>query len=87
MGDRVRRGSQCPGLDRRQPGVGLVTDWLSWRVAEAVLAAIALATLLASRAAASAPGGRTAPRMRGVVGVASARRWIGAELIAYGRLG
>jgi predicted MFS family arabinose efflux permease len=66
------------------PLVGLVTDWLNWRVAEAVPGAIALAALLASRAAAPAPGGRTAPRMRTLATAVSARRWIGAELIAYG---
>ena len=66
------------------PVVGVVTDLLSWRVAEAVPGAIALAALLASRAAAPAPGGGDAPRMRALVGVVSARRWIGAELIAYG---
>ena len=66
------------------PVVGLVTDWLSWRVAQAVPGVIALAALLASRAAAPAPGGRTATRMRTLLGAASARRWLGAELIAYG---
>jgi len=66
------------------PLVGLVTDWLSWRLAEAVPGAIALAALLASRAAAPAPGGRIAPGMRTLLSAVSARRWIGAELIAYG---
>ena len=66
------------------PLVGLVTDWLSWRLAEAVPAAIALAALLASRAAAPVPGGRAAPPMRSLVAAVSARRWIGAELVAYG---
>jgi predicted MFS family arabinose efflux permease len=66
------------------PLVGLVTDWLSWRVAEAVPGAIALAALLASRAATPAPAGRAAPRMRTLLAAGSARRWIGAELIAYG---
>jgi predicted MFS family arabinose efflux permease len=66
------------------PIVGLVTGWLSWRVAQAVPGAIALAALVASRRAAPTPGGRAAPRMRTLVGVVSARRWIGAELIAYG---
>ncbi len=66
------------------PAVGVVTDWLSWRVAQAVPGAIALAALVASRAATPAPGVSTAPRMRTLFGVVSARRWIGAELIAYG---
>ena len=66
------------------PLVGLVTDWLSWRAAEAVPGAIALAALLTSRAAAPAPAGRAAPRIRTLLAAGSARRWIGAELIAYG---
>lgn len=66
------------------PIVGVVTDWLSWRVAEAVPAAIALAALLLAATAAPAAGSSTAPRLRSLFGVRSARRWIGAELIAYG---
>lgn len=66
------------------PVVGILTEWLSWRVAEAVPAVIALAALLTVRSAAPVPGGRVAPRLRGVLGEPSARRWIGAELIAYG---
>jgi len=66
------------------PLVGLVTDWLDWRLAEAVPGAIALGALVASRAAAPAPAGPAAPHMRTLVGAVSARRWIGAELIAYG---
>jgi predicted MFS family arabinose efflux permease len=66
------------------PLAGVLTDWFSWRAAEAVPAAIALAALVASRAAAPVPGGGTAPRMRSLIATVSARRWIGAELIAYG---
>jgi predicted MFS family arabinose efflux permease len=66
------------------PVVGLVTDWLSWRAAEAVPAAIALAALLVSHAAAPTPGGGSALQVRTLIRAASARRWIGAELIAYG---
>lgn len=66
------------------PVVGLATDWLSWRVAEAVPGAIALAALVASPLAAPTPRGRAAPGMRALLGAVSARRWIGAEMIAYG---
>ena len=66
------------------PIVGALTEWVSWRVAEAVPAAIAFAALLTVRRAAPVPEGAAAPRLRGVLADASARRWIGAELIAYG---
>lgn len=66
------------------PLVGLVSDWLGWRVAQAVPAAIALAALVASRATVAATGGRAAPGLRTLVAAESARRWLGAELIAYG---
>lgn len=66
------------------PVVGLVTDWLSWRAAQAVPAAIALAALLLAGTAMPAAGGSTAPRLRTLLSLRSARRWIGAELIAYG---
>jgi predicted MFS family arabinose efflux permease len=66
------------------PIVGALTEWLSWRAGQAVPAAIALATLLAAPAAAPLPGGTTAPRLRTLLAESSARRWIGAELIAYG---
>src|SRR5207247_2591085 len=66
------------------PVVGALTDRFSWRAAEAVPAALVVAALLAVRNAAPVPGGRAAPPLRGVLADASARRWIGAELIAYG---
>ncbi len=66
------------------PVVGVLTEWLSWRVAEAVPAAVAFAALVTARSAAPVPGGGAAPRLRGVLSDAAARRWIGAELIAYG---
>jgi MFS transporter, YNFM family, putative membrane transport protein len=66
------------------PAVGLVADRLSWRAAQAVPAGVALAALLAARTAASAPGRRAVPRVRIVFAHRSARRWIGAELLAYG---
>ena len=66
------------------PIVGVVTDWLSWRAAQAVPAAIAVAAFLTAPAASSAHAGPIAPRLRSLLAVRSARRWIGAELIAYG---
>jgi predicted MFS family arabinose efflux permease len=66
------------------PVVGLVSDRVSWRAAQAVPAAIALAAMVAASAAASAPSRPAAPRLRSVFSRRSARRWIGAELMAYG---
>jgi predicted MFS family arabinose efflux permease len=65
------------------PIVGAVTDWLSWRAAQVVPAAIALTALIAPRAATSTA---TAPpgQLRTLLAERSARRWIGAEMIAYG---
>jgi predicted MFS family arabinose efflux permease len=65
------------------PLVGVATDWAGWRAAQAAPAAIAVAALLASRAAAPAPGGGALPGLRTLVAVVSTRRWIGAELLAY----
>ena len=66
------------------PAVGGLTQWVSWRVAEVVPAAIALAALLTVRGAAPVPAAVAPPRLRGVLADDSARRWIGSELIAYG---
>lgn len=67
------------------PIVGLVTDWFSWRAAQAVPAAIALGALLfAGTAATAASGSTAAPRLRTLFSVRSARRWIGSEMLAYG---
>jgi predicted MFS family arabinose efflux permease len=66
------------------PIVGAVTDWLSWRAAQVVPGAIAVAAMLAARAAAPAPSAPGATQLRTLLGERSARRWIGAELIAYG---
>src|SRR5262245_3430148 len=65
------------------PIVGLVADGLSWRAAQAVPAAIALAALLAAPTAASVPGRPAVARLRTVLSHRAARRWIGAELMAY----
>jgi predicted MFS family arabinose efflux permease len=66
------------------PIVGAVTDWLSWRAAQVVPAAIALGAMLAAGAAASAASAPAAGQLRTLLAGGSARRWIGAELLAYG---
>ena len=66
------------------PVVGSVTEWLSWRVAEVVPAAIAVAALLPAPAAAFAPNQPAAPELSTLLRARSARRWLGAEVIAYG---
>jgi predicted MFS family arabinose efflux permease len=66
------------------PIVGVLTDSFSWRTAQVVPGAIALAALLTARAAASEPARTTVPPIRALLSKVSARRWIGAELIAYG---
>jgi predicted MFS family arabinose efflux permease len=66
------------------PLAGAVTGWLSWRVAEAIPAMIAMAALMMARAAALAPGAPAGGNLRDLLVEGSARRWIGAELIAYG---
>jgi predicted MFS family arabinose efflux permease len=65
------------------PAIGVVTDLADWRVAQAVPAAVAVATLLAARTAPRSPS-LAAPRLSEVLAVPSARRWVVAELIAYG---
>jgi MFS transporter, YNFM family, putative membrane transport protein len=66
------------------PIVGIVTDRLSWRAAEVVPAAIAVAALAAARTATSSSNRSSVPGLRALFKQRSARRWIGAELIAYG---
>ncbi len=66
------------------PLVGVVADRVSWRAAEAVPAAIALAAMVTAPGAASAPSGPAVPSLRTLFSQRSARRWIGAELAAYG---
>ncbi|MGF1473057.1 MAG: MFS transporter [Rubrobacteraceae bacterium] len=68
------------------PFAGLLTDTLSWRVAHAVPAVIALSALVSARVApgGSATGAPDVGRgLRGVFAEPSARRWIVAELIAF----
>jgi predicted MFS family arabinose efflux permease len=65
------------------PSVGALTEGVSWRAAQAVPAAIALAALFAARNAAPVPGAPTPPRVRTLLAEGTARRWIGVELTAY----
>jgi predicted MFS family arabinose efflux permease len=66
------------------PVVGIVTDWLSWRAAQAIPAAISLAALASAATAAPVAAASSALPLRTLLRERSARRWIGAELIAYG---
>ena len=66
------------------PSVGALTEGVSWRAAQAVPAAIALAALFAARRAAPVPRGPNPPRLRTLFAEGTARRWIGVELTAYG---
>jgi MFS transporter, YNFM family, putative membrane transport protein len=66
------------------PVVGSATEWLSWRAAELVPAAIAVAALLPAPGPALAPNRPVAPQLSTLLRERSARRWLGAEMIAYG---
>ena len=66
------------------PIVGALTEWLSWRAAEVVPAGIAVAALVATPAVRLAPKRAAAPRLAALLRERSARRWLGAEVIAYG---
>ena len=66
------------------PIAGVLTESLSWRAAQVVPAAVAVAALLATPAAGLAPDRRTAPQLAALLREQSARRWLGAEVIAYG---
>jgi predicted MFS family arabinose efflux permease len=65
------------------PIVGAVTGWLSWRAAQFVPAGIAFLALVAAPSARLAPD-RPGPHLAVLLGEQSARRWLGAEVIAYG---
>ncbi|HJS94945.1 MAG TPA: MFS transporter [Solirubrobacteraceae bacterium] len=64
------------------PIAGAVTEWVSWRVAQVVPAGIAVAALATTRTARLAPS--TAPSIAALLRERSARRWLGAEVIAFG---
>jgi predicted MFS family arabinose efflux permease len=65
------------------PEVGALTEWVSWRAAEAVPALLALATLATVPACATLPGTRRATPLRLLASDVSARRWMGSEAIAF----
>lgn len=66
------------------PIVGAMTEWLSWRAAEVVPTAIAIAALVAAPAAQPSPGrSSSAPRLAALLRERSARRWLGAEIVAF----
>lgn len=65
------------------PVVGVLTDWVSWRAAQAVPAAIAVGALWLARRAAPVPAGGPALRLRDLLAERSARGWLVAELLAY----
>jgi len=66
------------------PVVGIVTDLVSWRLAHAAPAALAVACLLSLRRAGSGGNVTIPPRLSALFAHRSARRWIVTELIAYG---
>jgi predicted MFS family arabinose efflux permease len=66
------------------PVVGVLTDEVSWRWAEAVPALMALAALAAARFAAAPAGTTKPPRIRSLVAHAGARRWLASEMVAFG---
>jgi len=66
------------------PIVGAVTEWLSWRAAEVVPTAVAVAAMLATPPAELAPGrSSSAPQLAALLRDTSARRWLGAEVVAF----
>jgi len=66
------------------PVVGVVAGRLSWRAAEAIPAAFAVAAVVAARAAGPSRRISAPAPVRTLVTDRSARRWIAAELAAYG---
>jgi predicted MFS family arabinose efflux permease len=66
------------------PLVGAVTGWLSWRAAQLVPAAVALAALVALPPDGPAPARSADRHLAALLRDRSARRWLGAEVIAYG---
>ena len=60
-----------------------LTERFSWRVAQAVPAAVAVAALMTAGAAATSPAARAAASWWAPLRVTSARRWIAAETAGY----
>jgi predicted MFS family arabinose efflux permease len=65
------------------PVVGVIAEHLSWRVTEAIPAAVALAAVLAARTADSSAGAPAAAHLGTLVSHRSARRWLASEVTAY----
>jgi predicted MFS family arabinose efflux permease len=67
------------------PIVGAATEWLSWRAAEAVPVAVAVVALMSTRATELAPArSSSATHLGALLRERSARRWLGAEVVAFG---
>ena len=66
------------------PAVGMVAARGSWRTAEAIPTVVALAAMVAARAANSSSSAPAAAQLRTLVAHRSARRWLVAEVAAYG---
>ena len=66
------------------PVVGMVAARSSWRTAEAIPAVVALAAIVAARAANSSSSAPAAAQLRTLLAHRSARRWLVAEVAAYG---
>lgn len=65
------------------PLAGAATEWMSWRAAHAVPATLAAATLVFGHRLRAKPQ-QADVSLRTLVADRDARRWIGAELLAYG---
>jgi predicted MFS family arabinose efflux permease len=66
------------------PVVGMVAARSSWRTAEAIPAVVALAAIAAARAAGSSSTAPATAQLRTLFAHPSARRWVVAEVAAYG---
>jgi predicted MFS family arabinose efflux permease len=65
------------------PLAAALTEWWSWRAAQAVPAAIGLATLATAHRVVEIPHGAVRPSVWTPLRVPAARRWIFAEIAAY----
>ena len=66
------------------PVVAALTEWVSWRAAEAVPALVALTALVESRHALPVPAARVAGSPWLPLTLPSARRWVVSEVVAFG---
>ncbi|HEU5213545.1 MAG TPA: MFS transporter [Gaiellaceae bacterium] len=65
------------------PEVGVLTEWVSWRAAEAVPAVLALGTLALAPHAGTIPCSNRPMQLRLLTRDVSARRWLGSETVAF----